>query len=530
MEISEHVGQLADSLVKNGVKYAFGLAGGGMSLQLITALESKGVKFFPVAHEASAALMAGACCYDGKTRAVAITIKGPGFANLIPGILSNFYEDRPAITISEAYSPNTPSFKKHKRLDHKIIYPEILKDFMAADGEIGSVEKLIKKAEQEIPGPVHIDLYGEAAESSFAEASDDKQNVEIKELQKEGDLDEVLNLIKKYNRPVVVLGSMVLRRLKNIKWEEVGVPVVTTAAAKGAIDENSSFAGGIITGEVKELSPEEAIIKQADVVVSFGLRNTEVVSANKYDAPFINIDISNFGLSEGFSPDIEYFAGDSIEEDAIKVISLLKEKKWGEDVVSARNRALEEDLFQNPWLPASIFKKIQDKFNDAVLVLDTGLFCIIGETVWKAKTPENFIGSSVGRFMGTGIPTAIGFAIATQKTTICVAGDGGIRPYLSEIKLAVEKKLPILFVLMSDDGYGTISIGGIKKELSENAYKINNSSWHEAVEKMGCASQRIENKEDLEKSLNDWQFQEGPMFLEMHFEPDEYREMVKNIR
>ena len=59
--------------------------------------------------------------------------------------------------------------------------------------------------------------------------------------------------------------------------------------------------------------------------------------------------------------------------------------------------------------------------------------------------------------MGTCLPMALGAAIYDRSVpTIAVVGDGGIGMYLADIKLAVQHKLPILIVLMSDDGFGSI--------------------------------------------------------------------------
>ena len=77
-----HVVQLAEDLKNAGIQYAFGVTGGGASLQLITELEKKGINYIPVAHEAAAPIMAGATCADGTMRAVAISIKGiPSLSN-----------------------------------------------------------------------------------------------------------------------------------------------------------------------------------------------------------------------------------------------------------------------------------------------------------------------------------------------------------------------------------------------------------------------------------------------------------------
>jgi acetolactate synthase-1/2/3 large subunit len=154
---------IAETLAGRGVRHAFGVTGSGSSLSLIGQLQDRGVVYHPVAHEGAAAMMSGACCRDGKVRAVAIGIKGPGFANFFPGMLSNAYENRPCLTVSEAYGHKVPHWKMHKRLDHQAVGRAVLKDFCQFDGSPSSLEELLCRAEQEIPGPVHVDLCSEPA-------------------------------------------------------------------------------------------------------------------------------------------------------------------------------------------------------------------------------------------------------------------------------------------------------------------------------------------------------------------------------
>src|SRR4030095_4491817 len=91
------------------------------------------------------------------------------------------------------------------------------------------------------------------------------------------------------------------------------------------------------------------------------------------------------------------------------------------------------------------------------LVVDTGAFCTVAEHVWQAATPANFVASANGRYMGTSLPMAIGASLAKPQTEIlCITGDGGIRPFWAEIKIAVAERLPICFLLMSDGRSGRI--------------------------------------------------------------------------
>jgi acetolactate synthase-1/2/3 large subunit len=520
MEFKSHILSFAKSLKENGILYAFGVAGGGPSLELITALETEGIKYFPVAHEAAAVMMAGACSRDGKTRAVAVGIKGPGFANFIPGILSNYYEGRPAITISEAYGPTAPLSKKHKRFNHKSAISEIVKGFYAVDGNPETVKKAVELAEAEIPGPVHFDLYAEPAEA---------QNVSLKVAEESGNLEEILNLIKNSAKPAIILGSVALRRLKDVKWAELGIPVATTAAGKGAVDETNVFSAGIITGEIQKLSPESFVLEKADLIIGIGLRNTEVINTKPFSAPLVLLDFVGGDLQDGYNPALKFVSSD-LKPAVDKCVLALAGKKWGEEILTARKVELEKELFSEFFMPANVFRIIEEAVKDSMLVMDTGLFCTIGETVWQAKNPENFLGSSIGRFMGTGIPTAIGASISSGKDIVAVMGDGGVRPYISEIKLAISENLPIIFILMSDGGYGTIASAGKPKGFSENAFEIKNSEWKNIVEAMGCESKILNNPEDLKSALQNWQGVKNPLFIECKFDPEKYVAMVKNLR
>lgn len=521
---TDHVERLAADLAALGVVHAFGVAGGGSSLRLISALESLGVSYHPVAHECAGGLMAGACSTGGEVRAVAVTIKGPGFVNLAPAMLANTYEGRAALTVSEAYGPQTPPFRMHKRADHRGIAGSIVKAYGCADGETGTVESIFDIATAEVPGPVHLDVFNDPAPAGTVESCGVPAPGRTA-----GSVDRLIELVERAERPAVVLGSCAARLLGGAGLNGLRVPVATTAAAKGAFDETSPYAAGVITGEVKDLSPENAVLGKADLVVGIGLRNTEVVSPRPFGPGLVIVDVVGGGLHDGFGAD-EAIVVDDISAAAAKVVEALADREWGSDLVEKRNDTIGAALFAEPWLPPSVFTLTQQTLGDAALVLDTGLFCTVGETVWRAKSPEGFCGSSVGRFMGTSVPTAIGVAVSRPgQRVVCVAGDGGIRPYISELRLAVEEKLPILFLLMKDGRYGTVASGARGVKVAARAYEIG-QSWWKAVEAMGCPSAMVDGPDALSSALAGWTDGAGPLFLEMDFDPDRYMAMTERLR
>jgi acetolactate synthase-1/2/3 large subunit len=64
---------------------------------------------------------------------------------------------------------------------------------------------------------------------------------------------------------------------------------------------------------------------------------------------------------------------------------------------------------------------------------------------------------SVGAAIGTGMPLAIGAALAAAgRKTVAMCGDGGFALNLGELWTALQERADVCFLLMNDGGYGVI--------------------------------------------------------------------------
>src|SRR5207244_2821897 len=86
--------------------------------QVANALQSGGGRFVVTGHEQTAALMAGGAFAVSGKPALCTTIKGPGFANLLPGLQCNAYEGFAHLALCEAYPSLQDSARRHKWMDH----------------------------------------------------------------------------------------------------------------------------------------------------------------------------------------------------------------------------------------------------------------------------------------------------------------------------------------------------------------------------------------------------------------------------
>lgn len=519
--MNDRIRDLAARLVERGVEHAFGVTGSGPSLTLITALDSSAVNYFPTAHEASAAIMAGAVSAVTARTAVSISIRGPGFANMLPGIVNNHYENRPALSISECLSADVPTWRAHKRLDHGALMNPIVKARLGLEDAERQLGFLLDYAASEAPGPVHLDLcnQGPVTHSRLTSPVPDER-------EPGASVGKLLNAIKDAQRPIVIAGSLAMRRCMSSELSTLQVPVFTTAAAKGLIDETKDYSAGVFTGDGKRLSPEASVLKEADLVIGIGMRVSELLSPKPFGVPTILLDVIPDRAAEAFDADL------SLVDDQVfkEVFSAVGTHRWGRDQIGDARRVLRSTLLEAGWLAAPCFEILNQLPRKHMLVLDTGSFCTIGEHVWDASPVRQFLSSSNGRYMGTAIPTAIGAAIANRDTpVICVVGDGGMRMYPSELKLAVREHLPLCVILMTDGLFGSVACVPQAHPVSRRALEVDQPSWIDSVEGMGCVAVLAADERQFHETVHSWDYRQ-PLFIEVPFDAGRYAVMTRDLR
>ena len=101
--------------------------------------------------------------------------------------------------------------------------------------------------------------------------------------------------------------------------------------------------------------------------------------------------------------------------------------------------------------------------------------------------------------------------------------------FVSEIRLALQNRLPILIVLLSDGYLGTIRGASLKKSLTQYPAIIHEPSWLRVMEGFGVPGVKVDTLEILEKALADWDLQH-PLYIEVAFDPQAYQHMTEGIR
>lgn len=510
--------KIAKDVADTGIEYCFGIPGGGSSLDLIHELETNDVEFVLTSFESSAAIMAGSYGIIKNKPGLSICIKGPGLTNMIPGLAVCHFESFPLINISECYAPETPKYKSHKRIEHKGLLTELVKEYGYFGSEFGFLDatRICLNGKY---GVVHMELSGKLESVSNI----NNGNIQTIKTTESNKLKTILNHSE---FPIVIIGNIPISNENKARIAQLQIPVFTTVRAKGVVDERLPYSSGIYTGVGLENTPEYQLIKQADLIIGIGLRSNEVLNTSKFHSKSILLDDMLVEGFEGFEFD-KIYSLDCLE----LTLKELSKSTWVPNPIVDFKDVIERKLTDR-FLPGILFKKLQLHFNFNVrIVLDTGNFCTIGEHTIKAIKPGYCMLAANSRYMGTSIPMGIGASFADSSIpTVIVFGDGGVGPFLAEVQIAVYKKLPIIFLFLSDGGFGSIRGRALSKNLTIKPLTVYETDWVNVFNSFGISAHEVNSIENFDQIINNWSKSEGPLFIKTSFNPNEYLNMVEGIR
>jgi len=197
---------LAKDIAQCHVRHVFGIPGSGPSLTLLDALEKEGVPFYLTHFEGTGALMAGAVGRLSGKAGVAVSIKGPGLANMVPGLAACYLEAWPIVSLSESYLPGAPLWNAHKRLDHDGILAKVTKGSRIFSQKGPQFSDLSEWAEHEVPGPVHLNISDSLIGEDRPVSCKQDRRIDPVSLQ------TLTEIIDKSHRPVVIAGTFGIRQ------------------------------------------------------------------------------------------------------------------------------------------------------------------------------------------------------------------------------------------------------------------------------------------------------------------------------
>ena len=487
MNLSDYVLKF---LVSKKIKNVFLITGGAISFMVDSFSRTKKIKYTCVAHEQAAAMMADSYSRMGPNLACTMVTSGPGATNLITGIACSWFDSIPSIHITgQVNSYEKQGAQKGTKNTRQVGFQET--DIVSITKPITKFSYQLKKpneikyilqkatylAQSGRPGPVVIDIpmdfqKAKINPSKLKDFKIPKINNNKKLLK--NNINKIINLLKKSNRPVVILGGgiKISKSQKQIKKtiDSLNLPFVTTWSGVDLIDhDNRKYIGNV--GVYGSRSANFAV-QNSDLLISLGSRlDTRITggvpSSFARGAKVVAVDIDKDELSKERGLKLSL----KIKTDLLNFLNLfnseIKKVKidkirwldkcndWKSSYPIIKKEYYNQKKFVNPYVFINELSKILKKKD--IIIADDG-----GHLTWtiqsfKVKMGQKLFSAFGNSPMGYAFPASIGASICMNKgKVICIDGDGSIQINIQELQTIVANKLPVKLILLNNNGYGII--------------------------------------------------------------------------
>ena len=167
MNMSQAVSKV---LKGSGVKFMFGIPGGGSSVDLINTSEDEGIKFILTQHETSAAIMASVLGDVTGVPGICVSTLGPGALNLCNGLAHASLDRSPVVAFTDRYGSELVDLAYRQKIYHNDLFKPFTKLSAGLTKTNWSemVARGLRVAMTPKKGAVHIDFPNDLSKAEIA--------------------------------------------------------------------------------------------------------------------------------------------------------------------------------------------------------------------------------------------------------------------------------------------------------------------------------------------------------------------------
>ena len=480
---------LAESLLRHGIRHAFGLQGGAV-VHIFDSFERLGVGVTYTHHEQAAALAAAAYAKATENVGCAVVTTGPGATNAITGLLGAWQDSVPCLFLSgQARSQHTSYGRKVRQVGTQEVnicdvvrpltkYAAVVK---SADAFLGELEKALSIARAGRPGPVWLDLpldmqwtdIKAVRKSQIVRASVDYDSSLFEPTLKRLEVSKKVLLILGYG----VRLSGCVERIRRIA-RQYNLQFVTTWTAADLFPSNDPLNLGII-GMSGQRGANKAVF-EADTLLCLGTHLSIPHTTTLFDsyAPnaykiIVNIDQDQLeNLNVRFDQRINSDLGAYLDWLSVR---LKGNFRWSDAPVFKDANWYEP---RSSGLPNTnvVVRRLTELTREPLgIVVDgggTALYAAFQSS--RLKEGDRIICSSAMSAMGTGLAESVGVAMSGLfSRQLCVIGDGSFLMNVQDLQSIRQNSLNVVILVVNNNGYHAIR--HTQKEFLGGRYYVGTS-------------------------------------------------------
>jgi len=473
-----------EALIAEEVTTVFGYPGGAIMNVYDEIYKQDGFQHILTRHEQAAIHAAeGYSKASGKV-GVAMITSGPGFTNAVTGLADAYMDSIPLVVISGQVPMSLIGTDAFQEIDavgisrsctkHNYLVtcaadlPRVLKEafHIAATGR---------------PGPVHVDIPKDVTAEIAEFDYDIDLNLETYKPHVKGNprqIKKAIEAIANAKRPLFYLGGGIINA--NAAYDvrdlvhKTGIPAVETFMARGTLSYDDDLLVGMLGMQHVDIDPASiSKLVNADYPIVGDVKNVVNDMLNLVD----KIDSKKY----------------ETWRNVIKQFEELHPLAYHEDT----------DRIKPQWVVERVGELLGD---DANISTDVGQHQMWSGQFYPFTRPRQFISSGGLGTMGFGFPAAIGVKAASpEKTSINFTGDGSILMNCQELMTAVEKKIPVINIILNNNYLGMVRQWQTlfyDKRHSETDLSVQ-PDFVKLAEAFGGIGYRVKTKEEFDAALKD---------------------------
>ncbi|OIP54034.1 MAG: acetolactate synthase, large subunit, biosynthetic type [Helicobacteraceae bacterium CG2_30_36_10] len=464
-----------EAFIAEGVDTVFGYPGGAIMNVYDEIYKQSGFTHILNRHEqASIHAAEGYAKASGKV-GVAMITSGPGFTNAVTGLADAYMDSVPLVVVSgqvpmsligtdgfqeiDAVGISRPCTKHNYLVTDAADLPRVLKEafYIARSGR---------------PGPVHVDIPKDVT-AQIAEFNYDVElDLETYKPHTKGNprqIVKVMEAIAKAKRPLFYLGGGIINAKAAYEVRDLvhktGIPAVETLMARGVLSFDDELLISML-GMHGSYAANMAM-SETDLVIGLGVRFDDRVTGKLSEfaknADVIHVDIDPASISKLVNADfpivgdVKNVVNEMIEQSGH--INPDKYESWREtishfDELHPLTFHEDTDRLKPQWVVKRVGELLGDSAN---ISTDVGQHQMWAAQFYPFTRPNQWITSGGLGTMGFGFPAAIGVKTACpDKISINFTGDGSILMNVQELMTAVERKIPVINIILNNNFLGMV--------------------------------------------------------------------------
>lgn len=504
---------LVSALENEGVKQIFGIPG-EENLDFVDMLRRSTIKLVLTRHEQAAAFMAATHGRLTGKAGVCLSTLGPGALNLATGAGYALLGAMPMIMIT-----GQKGILSRKQAGFQVVdIVAMMRPLTKMAHQITSaatipsiVREAFRVAQQERPGPVHLELPEDIAHTAAPVISPVPAHPIDRPVASHLALDRAAELILKAERPLVMLGAVASRPhlagpLSDF-MKRVQIPFFNTQMGKGSISGGSGLYMG--TAALSERDYVHWAIDRADLVIAVGHDTVE-------KPPFFMGPNGPIVLHLGYLPatvEEVYTPHAEVVGDVAESLGLLADRLEGRLPKAGALLALREKILvriadrseesRYPLTPQRLVHDVRRVMpEDGIVCLDNGMYKIWFARNYRTHVANTLLLDNALATMGAGLPSAIMAAMLNPKRRVlAVCGDGGFMMNSQELETAVRLGLDLVVLIVQDNAYGMIRWKQAVDGFPDFGMTFRDPDFIAYAGAYGATGSRVESADDLAPTL-----------------------------